>query len=64
VGNLALQFGASRLPANVTSVVMLTEVLFASLSAWLLGGGSLSGPVLLGGGLILAAALLSAFDDH
>ena len=61
-GNLALQFGASRLPANVTSVVMLTEVLFASVSALLLGGGTLSGPLLLGGGLILAAALLSAFE--
>ena len=62
VGNLALQYGASRLPANVTAVVMLTEVLFASLSAWLLGGGALSGPLLLGGALILAAALLSAFE--
>jgi drug/metabolite transporter (DMT)-like permease len=64
LGNLALQFGASRLPANVTSVVMLTEVLFASVSAWWLGGGVLSGPLLLGGGLILAAALLSAFEPQ
>jgi drug/metabolite transporter (DMT)-like permease len=61
-GNLALQYGAARLPANVTAVVMLTEVLFASLSAWLLGGGTLSAPLLLGGALILAAALLSAFE--
>ncbi len=61
-GNLALQYGASRLPANVTAVVMLTEVLFASVSALLLGGGTLSAPLLLGGGLILAAALLSAFE--
>lgn len=59
-GNLALQYGASRLPANVTSVVMLTEVLFASASALALGGGTLSAPLLLGGGLILLAALLSA----
>ena len=64
VGNLALQFGASRLPANVTSVVMLTEVLFASVSALMLGGGTLSGALLLGGGLILAAALLSAFEPQ
>ncbi|KNZ34432.1 MAG: membrane protein [Methylibium sp. NZG] len=61
-GNLALQYGAARLPANVTAVVMLTEVLFASVSAWLLGGGTLSATLLLGGGLILAAALLSAFE--
>jgi len=58
-GNLALQFGAARLPANVTSVVMLTEVLFASLSALAFGGGVLTAPLVLGGGLILAAALLS-----
>ena len=63
-GNLALQFGASRLPANVTSVVMLTEVVFASASALWLGGGTLSGPLLVGGGLILAAALLSAFEPQ
>lgn len=59
-GNLALQFGAARLPAHVTSVVMLTEVLFASVSALLLGGGTLGTPLLLGGGLILLAALLAA----
>ena len=29
-GNLALQYGAARLPANRTAVVMLTEVVFAS----------------------------------
>jgi drug/metabolite transporter (DMT)-like permease len=61
-GNLALQYGAARLPANVTSVVMLTEVLFASVSALLLGGGTLSPPLLLGGLLILLAALLSALE--
>ena len=48
-GNLALQYGAARLPANVTSVVMLTEILFASISALALGGGHLDGQ-LLGGG--------------
>ena len=32
-GNLALQFGAARLSANSTAVIMLTEVLFASVSS-------------------------------
>jgi len=59
--NLALQYGTARLPANVTSVVMLTEVLFASVSALLLGGGAMTPALALGGGLILLAALLSAF---
>jgi drug/metabolite transporter (DMT)-like permease len=60
LSNLALQYGASRLPANVTAVVMLSEVVFASASAIALGGGRLTLPVVLGGGLIVGAALLSA----
>jgi drug/metabolite transporter (DMT)-like permease len=59
-GNLALQYGASRLPANVTAVVMITEVLFASASAVLLGAGTLTLPLALGGALIVGATLLSA----
>jgi len=60
LGNMALQFGASRLPANVTAVVMVTEVLFASGSAVLLGAGTLTPSLLLGGVLIVGASLLSA----
>jgi drug/metabolite transporter (DMT)-like permease len=58
--NLALQYGASRLPAHVTAVVMVTEVLFASVSAVLLGAAQLSAPLLIGGLLIVVAALLAA----
>ncbi len=58
--NWALQIGAARLPANVTAVVMLTEVLFASVSAMALGAGTLSLQVLAGGAAIVAAALLAA----
>ena len=58
--NLALQFGAARLPAHVTAVVMLSEVLFASVSAVLWGDGRLTAPLLAGGGLIIAAAVLAA----
>ncbi|HEV7915045.1 MAG TPA: DMT family transporter [Albitalea sp.] len=60
VSNLTLQYGAARLPANVTAVVMLSEVLFASASAVALGGGELSAPLVIGGGLIIAAAMLAA----
>ncbi len=59
LGNLALQYGAARLSANATAVVMITEVLFASASAVWLGAGHLSPPLLLGGALILGAALLA-----
>ena len=58
--NLALQFGAARLPANVTAVVMLTEVVFASGSALLLDGGVLTTQLAVGGALIVAAAVLAA----
>jgi drug/metabolite transporter (DMT)-like permease len=60
VGNLALQYGASRLPASTSSLIMLSEVVFASVSAVLLGAGELSARTLLGGGLIVLAALLAA----
>ena len=59
-GNLLLQYGAARLPANRTAVVMLTEVVFASASAIAFGGGTLTARLALGGGLIVASALLAA----
>jgi drug/metabolite transporter (DMT)-like permease len=59
-GNLALQYGASRLPATTTSLILLSEVVFASVSAVLLGAGELSIRTLVGGGLIVLAALLAA----
>ena len=59
-GNLCLQYGAARLPANSTAVVMVTEVLFASLSSVALGGGVLTARLAVGGALIVAGALLAA----
>jgi len=59
-GNLALQYGASRLSANATAVVMLGEVLFAALSSVALGAAVLDERLLVGGAMIVAAALLSA----
>ncbi|MEY4752837.1 MAG: hypothetical protein RJA44_512 [Pseudomonadota bacterium] len=61
-GNLALQYGAARLPANVTAVIMPTEIVFASVSAVWLGGEVLRPAVLTGGALILTASLLAARD--
>ena len=59
--NLALQYGASRLPAHTTALVMLSEVLFASLSSVALGAAELSARTLAGGALIVAAAAWSAW---
>ena len=57
--NLALQYGAARLAASVTAVVMVSEVLFASASAVALGAGQPSAALAAGGALIVGAALLA-----
>ncbi|CAH0351366.1 DMT family transporter [Aquabacterium sp. CECT 9606] len=59
-GNMALQYGASRVPVNISSVVMLTEIVFAAGSAVWWGGEVLTPIVMAGGGLILLAAVLAA----
>jgi len=60
VSNLGLQYGAARLAAGTTAIVMLTEILFASASAALLGAAEFSARTLVGGGLIVLAAVLAA----
>lgn len=60
LGNWALQFGAAHLPSSVTSVVMLSEVAFASASSVLIAHETLAARTLLGGACIMAAALLAA----
>jgi drug/metabolite transporter (DMT)-like permease len=59
LGNLALQYGAARLAAQTTALVMLSEVLFASVSSVLLGASQWESRTGMGGALILLAALLS-----
>ena len=61
LSNLGLQYGAARLPANATAVIMLTEVVFASVSALALGAGVLTPGLAVGGSLIVGAALLAAW---
>ena len=58
--NLALQYGAARLAASTTALVMLTEILFASASSAWLDAAEFSTRTLVGGGLIVIAALLAA----
>jgi drug/metabolite transporter (DMT)-like permease len=59
LGNLALQYGAARLSASATSLIMLTEIIFASISSALAGVGEISLRTLAGGALILVASMLS-----
>lgn len=64
VSNLALQYGAARLSAHTTALVMLSEVVFAALSSVALGVSELSARTLIGGGLIVLAAALSAWPSR
>jgi drug/metabolite transporter (DMT)-like permease len=64
LSNLALQYGAARLPANVTAVVMLSEVVFAAASALALGSGRMTWPLAIGGSLIVGAAVLAAWTPR
>lgn len=59
LGNFALQYGAARLAAGTTALVMLSEVIFASVSSVLLTAAVLEWRTVVGGGLIVLAALLS-----
>ena len=61
LSNLALQYGSARLPANATAVVMVSEVLFAAVSAVALGAGLVTWPLAIGGTLILSASLMAAW---
>lgn len=61
--NLALQYGAARLRSSTTALIMLSEIVFASLSATWLGATVLDTRTLWGGALILAAAGWAALAD-
>ena len=62
--NLCLQYGAARLSAAATAVVMPCEVLFAALTSVWWGGATLHASVLVGGALILAATLASVLEKR
>jgi drug/metabolite transporter (DMT)-like permease len=64
VSNLALQFGAARLRSATTSLVMLSEIVFATLSSVLLGAAKLDTRTMIGGALILVAAIWAAWAEH
>ncbi|MEZ0309829.1 MAG: EamA family transporter, partial [Ramlibacter sp.] len=61
--NIALQYGASRINAHAAALIMLSEVVFASLSSVALGAAELTARTLVGGAFILAAAVWSAWPE-
>ena len=63
LSNMALQFGAARLHAHTTALIMLSEVVFASVSAVWLDASQLELRTVLGGALIIGAAVWAAASD-
>jgi drug/metabolite transporter (DMT)-like permease len=60
ISNFTLQYGAARLRAHTTSMVMMSEIVFASVSSVALGASTLTWRISLGGGMIVLAALLAS----
>jgi drug/metabolite transporter (DMT)-like permease len=59
VSNITLQYGAARLAASTTAMIMLSEILFATGSAVWFGTETLQPRVVLGGALIILATVLA-----
>jgi drug/metabolite transporter (DMT)-like permease len=62
--NIALQYGAARLDAHASAIIMLSEIVFASVSSVALGAAALTTRTMLGGAMILFAAVWSAWDGR
>lgn len=60
VANVALQYGAVRLAAGTVSVLLLSEVLFATVSSVAAGAAQLTPRIAVGGLLLMGAALWAA----
>ena len=64
ISNFALQYGAARLSAHTTAMVMMSEVVFASVSSMALGASTPTWREALGGGMIVFAALLASLAQN
>ncbi len=64
VGNIGLQYGAARLPAQATALIMLSEVVFASVSSVAMGAASFSTRTGVGALLILLAAFWASLPTR
>lgn len=61
--NRVVQYGLHHTPANRAIVILLSELIFAALSSWLLAGESMGLREWVGGGMIAAASLFSVRMD-
>jgi drug/metabolite transporter (DMT)-like permease len=63
VANYGVQYGAARLPANLTALIILSEIFIAGVSSAMLGASSLRWQELVGGALILVSPFLWGKQD-
>jgi drug/metabolite transporter (DMT)-like permease len=63
IANYGVQYGAARLPANLTALIMLSEIFIAGVSSAMLGTSNLRWQELVGGVLILISPFLFAKDN-
>ena len=63
LANRIVQFGLERVAANRAIVIMLSELGFAAVAAWLLAGETPTARGWLGGALIVAASLCAAWME-
>ncbi len=62
---LAVQYGLARLPANQAIIILLSELVFAAVTAYFLAHESMTVREWIGGGMIVAASLFSGhLDKH
>ncbi len=61
LANMTLLYGAARMSTSAAAVILLSEVVFSSVSSVALGAAEITLPTLLGGSLILCAALMAAW---
>lgn len=61
--NLGAQYGVTHLEAGQASIIMIMELVVSVVSATLIGNETMDGWEMLGGGLILVAALIEALRD-
>jgi drug/metabolite transporter (DMT)-like permease len=59
---MALQYGASHLNAHASALIMLSEIVFASVTSVALGAAEMTTRTWIGGALILFAAGWSALS--
>ena len=60
--NFCLQFGGSKLLVQTTSLLMIVEIPVATVSSAILSNKMTESSVLIGGSLIVAAAIWAIFD--